>query len=121
MQMDAHLGAHRTLSAWASDVSLASCLSPSGPPVHHQHQLGGAGALPPSTSLAVQYSALHMAAPSPRKAPEATAQPQGRRAQQLGAWDRAASFSLLVELVFLYLLLSRLHAPWVRKPKELSL
>ena len=65
--MDAHLGAHRTLSAWASAVPLASYLSPSGPPVHPRHQLGGAGALPHLPSLEVQHSALHMAAPSSRK------------------------------------------------------
>lgn len=57
----------------------------------------------------------------PGKAPKATAQPQGRWGQHLGAWDRVASFSLLVELVFLHLLLSRLCAPWGRKSKELSL
>lgn len=38
---------------------------------------------------------------------KAMLQPQGRRGQQLGTWDKVALFSLLVKLVFLHLLLSR--------------
>lgn len=81
---------------------------PIGATVHYQVQLGGAGVGAHSPSLVVQPSALDMAAPFSRKVPKSHTAASGKEGQQLGAWDRIASFGLLRELVFLHLLLSRL-------------
>lgn len=110
LQMVAHLGAHRTLSARPSAVPLASCLLPVpiGATCSPWAPAWWSWVLAHSPGPAVQPSALGTAAPFSRKVTKSCCSLRGGGAAA-GGWDQAASLSRLV---------LRLQAPGGRMPKS---